>query len=139
MAEWAPNLVTPKAHTDLTATITSRKDVFCLAGMGFSLTSVVIRDVMEQAKTSDLGQWGFICVLLVFMRAMTTGPVGVFPPLMLFQVGKGMVLTLPPAINWWTGTPLAAALALKSMICIEQIMFLPRQQRLSVLSRSSRF
>lgn len=71
MVAWAPDLVTPEERADLDASMADAQDIHDAI---IRIIHITVSYVLEEADTGDLGLWGFIYVLLVFMRSLKTRP-----------------------------------------------------------------
>ncbi|KUI64505.1 hypothetical protein VM1G_00671 [Cytospora mali] len=71
MATWAPDLVTPADHADLAASMANARSIHDAT---ITMVHTMVPYLLEEADTRDLGVWGFIYVILVFMRSLKTRP-----------------------------------------------------------------
>ncbi|KAH6980502.1 hypothetical protein EDB80DRAFT_626217, partial [Ilyonectria destructans] len=70
MATWAPDLVTAEDRADSDAMANARD----IHDATIELIHTMVPYLLEEADTRDLGVWGFIYVILVFMRSLKTRP-----------------------------------------------------------------
>ena len=69
MVAWAPDLVTSAELADLDASMEDAKEIHDAI---IRMIHTTVSYVLKEADTGDLGLWGFIYVLLVFMRSLKT-------------------------------------------------------------------
>ncbi|KAI2606638.1 hypothetical protein GGR54DRAFT_652322 [Hypoxylon sp. NC1633] len=70
MAAWAPDLVTAEDRADSDAMANARD----IHDVTIELIRTMVPYLLEEADTRDLRLWGFIYVMLVFMRSLKTRP-----------------------------------------------------------------
>ncbi|KAH0829997.1 hypothetical protein AYO21_11516 [Fonsecaea monophora] len=70
MAAWAPDLVTAADRADSDAMANARD----IHEVTIELIRTMVPYLLEEADTRDLRLWGFIYVMLVFMRSLKTRP-----------------------------------------------------------------
>ncbi|KAH8755304.1 hypothetical protein F5883DRAFT_383289, partial [Diaporthe sp. PMI_573] len=71
MAAWAPDLVTPADRADLIANMANARDIH---NATIEMIQTMVPYLLAEADTRDLRVWGFIYVILVFMRSLKTRP-----------------------------------------------------------------
>ncbi|KAH6975560.1 hypothetical protein EDB80DRAFT_309401 [Ilyonectria destructans] len=71
IAAWAPGRVKPAHRDDYAASIANARDIHEATIM---MIHTMVPYVLEEADTRDLRVWGFIYVILVFMRSLKTRP-----------------------------------------------------------------
>ncbi|KAK3332060.1 hypothetical protein B0T19DRAFT_482417 [Cercophora scortea] len=71
MEAWAGKFVRPAARADLAAKMADVRDI---SEATIKMIHTMVCYVLEGTDTCDLGLWGFIYVLLVFMRSLKTRP-----------------------------------------------------------------
>ena len=69
MAAWAPDLVTDADRADITVSMANARDIHDAT---IKMIDVMIPYLLKDADTRDLRVWGFIYVILVFMRSLKT-------------------------------------------------------------------
>lgn len=71
MAEWAPDLVTPEDRADVATNMAKTRDIH---NATITIIDTMVSYLLEDADTRELGLWGFIHVILVFMRSLKARP-----------------------------------------------------------------
>lgn len=71
MATWAPDLVTDADRADIAASMANTRDIH---NATIEMINVMIPYLLKDADTRDLRVWGFIYVILVFMRSLKMRP-----------------------------------------------------------------
>jgi hypothetical protein len=71
MAACAPDLVTPEDRANLATSMNNARDFHTAT---IDMIQTMVPHVLQEADTSDVRVWGFIYVILVFMRSLKSRP-----------------------------------------------------------------